>query len=146
MKSIINYFTKHRTAKVFILVSITAIFVCAFYYYSIAIMCYAAEIAQHNNEHTLVKKEEKSIKERIAIVSPEYKELLWNLAKCESRFNEFAVGINKGSIDRGVFQINNKFQKEVNDECAFNVECSTRWAVNEIKNGGLHQWACKTKI
>lgn len=47
-----------------------------------------------------------------------------------------------GSIDRGIFQINNKAHPEVSDACADNPACASR-AAYKISNGGTnwHPWS-----
>jgi hypothetical protein len=65
-------------------------------------------------------------------------ELLLIIAYCESRFKNI-----KGEIDnrdRGIFQINSQYNPSVSDDCAFDYECATKWAINEIKNGNIWKW------
>lgn len=65
------------------------------------------------------------------------------VAYCESRFEQFATHANKnGSIDRGVWQISNKFHKEVSDECSFNIRCSTSAAIKIFKQRNFKEWRC----
>ena len=73
-------------------------------------------------------------------------EILINLAKCESSLNKWAVGVNEGSIDRGLFQINSYWHSEVSPDVAFDVYASARWTNDMIKRGQGHQWTCWTKI
>ena len=61
---------------------------------------------------------------------------------CESKWNPEAMRINNGSIDRGLWQINSKFHKEVSNSCSFNYQCSTREAIKIIKKSGWTQWVC----
>ena len=62
---------------------------------------------------------------------------------CESKWNLDAVSVNKnGSIDRGLWQINNKFHPEVSNLCSFSLECSTQAAIKIIKKSGWGQWVC----
>jgi hypothetical protein len=73
--------------------------------------------------------------------------LLLKLSFCESSNNVKAIHINKdGSKDRGAFQWNSKYQPQVSDECAYNLECSTKEVILKIRNGGLSAWVCSTKI
>jgi septal ring factor EnvC (AmiA/AmiB activator) len=55
----------------------------------------------------------------------------------ESGRDPSAKGTNTdGSIDRGLWQINNKFHAEVTDDCAYDPVCATAAAL-KISNGGL---------
>lgn len=67
------------------------------------------------------------------------------IAECESKLNVDAINLNKGhSLDRGIFQINQKFHPEVTNECAFNAKCNIDAAYNIWrKNGNFNQWVCK---
>ncbi|HEY9828932.1 MAG TPA: hypothetical protein V6D26_00025 [Stenomitos sp.] len=58
---------------------------------------------------------------------------------CESSWNEKAVG-KVDKRDRGVFQINSRWNPDVTDECAFDAECSTKWFINELNNNRLWKW------
>ena len=69
-------------------------------------------------------------------------DLLLDLAYCESRYDPYALGNNGTSIDRGLFQINDYFQKQVKTECSMDVGCSTRWTINKLKQGGHNLWSC----
>jgi len=72
---------------------------------------------------------------------------LLRLAECESRFDPFAVNNNgRHGVDRGVFQINDKYHPEVSNECAFSVECATRWTMERINAGYQNEWACNSII
>lgn len=58
------------------------------------------------------------------------------IIQAESGGNSAARNVNTdGSIDRGLWQINNKAHPEVSDACAFNPECSTLAALR-ISNQG----------
>lgn len=51
-------------------------------------------------------------------------------------------GNSPASTDRGLFQINDYWHKEVSDACAFNAECNTKSAVRISGNGrSWSQWA-----
>lgn len=84
--------------------------------------------------------------DRILIASRGYKyqDYLIRLAYCESRHDEFSTQYinNSKGLDRGVFQINDYFHKEVSNECAFNVECATKWTMKMIDAGRQHEWMC----
>lgn len=58
------------------------------------------------------------------------------IAGAESSYNPHALGHNDdGSVDRGVFQINNRWHSEVSDADAFDIEKSAA-AAFKISNGG----------
>lgn len=74
---------------------------------------------------------------------PDY---LVKLAHCESRLDPKAVNDRNNkpahSKDRGLFQINNYWNKNVTDTQAFDPEFSTRWTIEKINEGKQHYWAC----
>lgn len=80
--------------------------------------------------------------DRIAEAYEFDRDLMHSLVWCESRYNPLAVGYNKGSVDRGLWQINSYWHREVSDECAFDVFCSSVWAMTYIKAHGANEWAC----
>jgi hypothetical protein len=71
---------------------------------------------------------------------------LVRLAKCESSLRPDATN-NKNnnpswSIDRGLFQINDYWHSNVSDECAFDIECSTKYTMDKINAGYQKLWVC----
>lgn len=67
--------------------------------------------------------------------------LACKVAKCESGLNPYAININtNGSIDRGVFQWNDKWHPEISDEEAFNVEIATKLFCQSVNDGHLSWW------
>lgn len=63
------------------------------------------------------------------------------VAKCESGLNPAAKNKNLNrTIDRGLFQWNDKWHPEITDVCAFDVECSTVAFCKAVKNKNLHWW------
>lgn len=71
---------------------------------------------------------------------------VYMLVHCESRWNPEAIYINKGgSVDRGLFQINNKYHPEVSNSCAWSWKCSTEQAIRIIKERGFGEWTCGVK-
>lgn len=65
------------------------------------------------------------------------------IAICESRLIATDSHRNKdGSIDRGLFQISDKWHKEVSNDCAYSASCSTKEAIRIIKKRGFGEWAC----
>jgi hypothetical protein len=73
-------------------------------------------------------------------------DLAVRVAKCESGLVVSATHSNdNGSIDRGLYQINNKAHPEVTDEQAFDPEFSTKFFCDAVKKGCLRWWnATKT--
>lgn len=73
-------------------------------------------------------------------------ELAVKVAKCESALIPNATNTNKnGTIDRGVFQWNNYYHPEVDDKCAFDVECATQKFCEALKSGNLSWWNASKK-
>lgn len=75
---------------------------------------------------------------------------LVRLAYCESRLDPLAVNDRnnnpKHSKDRGLFQISDYWHKNVPDSVAFDVEASTKWAMDKINNGGQGIWVCNRYV
>lgn len=73
-------------------------------------------------------------------------EFLVRLAKCESRLDPYAVNGNgnkpTSSVDRGLYQINDHWQRGVANDKAFDLEWATRWTINKLKAGGKSLWMC----
>lgn len=68
-------------------------------------------------------------------------DLAVRVAKAESSLQPTAYNENTtGSLDRGVFQWNNKYHPEITDECAFNVECATKAFCDAVNGGNLSWW------
>lgn len=68
------------------------------------------------------------------------------VAKCESGLNPGAKNVNtNGSVDRGVFQWNNRWHPEVTDEMAFDTEKATRAFCKAFKEGHLDWWNASKK-
>jgi hypothetical protein len=90
---------------------------------------------------------EMSVENQIRSIAKEmnfkWENYLVKLAWCESRFKPLALNNNGAyGIDRGLFQINDKYHKEVSNECSFSVACSTKWTINAINNGHQNWWVC----
>lgn len=67
------------------------------------------------------------------------KDLLCDVCGCESGFNIHAKLVNSPtSIDRGLFQWNNKYHPEITDDIAYDPEKTTRLACKAIKNHQAH--------
>ena len=78
---------------------------------------------------------------------PDY---LVKLAKCESSLRPNAIN-NKNnnpswSKDRGLFQINDYWHSNVTDECAFDVECATKYTMDKINAGYQKLWTCNNIV
>lgn len=65
---------------------------------------------------------------------------------CESNWNPNAIHQNKGSVDRGLWQINSVSHPEVTKTCAIDTNCSTINAIRIIKTSGWDQWVCNKLI
>lgn len=67
------------------------------------------------------------------------KDLACDIALCESGFDTHAIRVNSPrSVDRGLFQWNDKYHPEITDEIAFNPEKNARLACLAIKMGKAH--------
>ena len=76
-----------------------------------------------------------------------WSDYLVKLAYCESRLNPKATNDNgKYGLDRGIFQINNKYHPTVTDAQALDIDFATRWTINKINGGYQHLWACDSLI
>lgn len=64
------------------------------------------------------------------------------IIQCESSWNPKAFHQNKGSIDRGLWQLNSYFHPEVSKDCAYDTACSTIEAIRIIKSKGFGEWVC----
>ena len=79
----------------------------------------------------------------VELAGDTYPDYLIRLAWCESRFNPRCKHPNgRYGLDRGLFEINNKYHPEVSDKCAYSVDCSTGWTIKRIKDGQQGIWAC----
>lgn len=93
----------------------------------------------------MTKLSRQEIARRIREIAKEYgvdPELAVKVADCESGLNPRATNINKnGSVDRGLYQWNDRWHPEIADECAYNRYCSTRAFCRAVKNGHLDWWS-----
>jgi len=91
----------------------------------------------------------KTIKERIRDVAKDMSvdpDVAVRVAKCESGLDPQAVHKNAdGSLDRGLFQWNDKWHPEITDEIAFDVEKSTTAFCEAVKNNNLSWWSASEK-
>lgn len=68
-------------------------------------------------------------------------DLAVRVARCESSLNPKARNVNRlGSVDRGLYQWNDRYHPEVSEHCADNVECATRRFCMAVKEGHLDWW------
>jgi hypothetical protein len=76
---------------------------------------------------------------------PEARATAVAIAWHESRGNARALNDKNntpaGSRDRGLWQINDHWNPDVTDACAFDPECATAWAAGEYKARGWKAWA-----
>lgn len=69
------------------------------------------------------------------------------IAYCESRYNEYAINVNRdGSFDLGVFQINEKWHPTITRDCLFNSECNINEAFSILNKSGFKAWACNKYV
>ena len=57
----------------------------------------------------------------------------------ESQHHPDATG--DGGESRGLWQINRDWHPEVSDDCAYDVQCSTRWSLERIRDGYVDEWS-----
>lgn len=70
------------------------------------------------------------------------------IINCESRWDTQAINVNSkhGSVDLGLWQINNIFQK-VTPECSVDYRCATSKAIEIYKSrGNWSAWSCANKL
>jgi hypothetical protein len=57
----------------------------------------------------------------------------------ESQWDPTKTGDDGNS--RGLWQISSIWHPEVSDACAYNVECSTNWSLEQILHGHIEEWS-----
>ena len=73
-------------------------------------------------------------------------DLALRVARCESGLNPAAKNVNTNkTIDRGVFQWNDKWHPEISDGCAYDTERATRAFCKAFKEGHLDWWNATKK-
>ena len=83
---------------------------------------------------------------RIARINGVDENLAVRVARCESGLNPKAINVNTtGSKDRGVFQWNDYYHKEITDEMAFDVEIATNLFCKAVKDGNISWWNASKK-
>lgn len=91
-----------------------------------------------------------TVEEKIRQIAKEegfkWPDYLVRLADCESKLGKYkhnkAGNYPQGSVDRGVFMINNYWHPEVSDEQAHDLEWATKWTIKRINAGFQHEWSC----
>lgn len=86
-----------------------------------------------------MEKKEKTVQEQIAEHAGKHTKLALAVSFCESSWRPDVRG-KVDKRDRGLYQINKRWNPDVSDECAFSVECSTKWFVKEVEKGRLWKW------
>jgi len=109
-----------------------------FVYVNSGVLFVSHEIYIDNTQAVTVEKVETTEEtiRRVAGSFPEV-ETLVKIAFCESSFDRLAE--NKVSTAKGIFQIMNVHGLTAIER--FNVETSTKWAVNEVTKNGFKAWA-----
>lgn len=72
------------------------------------------------------------------------------IAKYESWFQEKNFYVNTkgeyaGTVDRGLWMLNDHFHAEISDDCAYDGICSTIQAIRIMKTRGFNEWTCYKK-
>lgn len=100
-------------------------------------------IAKNGQNIQVSEEKPEEIIRRVALEMGVDPELAVRVARCESNLDPKARNVNSpDSIDRGIFQINNKWHPEVSDEQADDVEFSARFFCQAVKDGHLNWWDC----
>ena len=50
------------------------------------------------------------------------------------------------SVDRGTLMINSFWHDEVLDDCAYDLDCATRWTMDRINKGYQKEWMCDAHV
>lgn len=100
----------------------------------------------HAKEIEVPETVEQTIRRLAKEANFQWPDYLVRLANCESYLNPFETNakgnVPVGSVDRGVFGINDYWHKEVSDEVAFNLEAATKWTMDWINKGHQNEWMC----
>jgi len=68
--------------------------------------------------------------------------VMYAIAMAESRFRPNATNVNKnGSIDRGIFQVNDKFHPKLTNDLAFSFKENIDYAIKLMKRSGFTPWS-----
>ena len=105
--------------------------------YEIVEKAYQTVVEVHNT-----KAEEPSIKDYLIAearkAGVDENKVIW-IVEHESMYNLQAIG--DGGHSRGLWQIHQPSNPEVTIECAFDLECSTKWSLKQIKQGHINKWS-----
>ena len=101
-----------------------------------------------------IEAEELTVEEQIRAIAKEknfrWENYLVRLARCESTLDPLATNDKnnypKDSVDRGLFMINDYWHAEVSNDCAFDVRCSTEFAIDLINAGRQSEFVCDRLI
>ena len=98
-------------------------------------------------EESAVQSPEEIIRQIAQEHNFQWPDYLIRLADCESKLNQFALN-NNGihGIDRGIFQINDRYQPQISNECAFDIRCATEFTMEKINQGFQELWMCNDII
>ena len=69
--------------------------------------------------------------------------LMLAVVKCESNFNPQAIGDHGRA--KGLWQIWTSLHP-ISEDCAFDADCSTEWAIRQIADGRGSLWTCWRKL
>jgi hypothetical protein len=70
-------------------------------------------------------------------------ERLLKVIDCESKFDQYAINVNKGgSVDRGIAQWNDYFHSNMTNEQAFDLDYSINKMIDYWNDGKQGLWAC----
>jgi len=100
-----------------------------------------ALLAKTDEKKTPRRKINEQIIRKVAKEEQVDPDLAVRVATCESNLDDQAINTNeKGSQDRGLFQINDKYHPEVSDADAFNPITATTFFCKAFKEGHLSWW------
>lgn len=71
---------------------------------------------------------------------------IMDIVKCESGFKNITHVNRDGSYDRGYWQLNSFSHSEVSDDCAYNLQCSTKEALRILRERGMREWVCDSIV
>lgn len=124
-----------------IMFAFTLTFVGVRHVYEVIEKAYQTVIEVHNTKADEPKTKEE-IKNYLITearkIGVDEKKVIW-IVEHESMYNLQAIG--DGGHSRGLWQIHEPSNPEVSIECAFSLECSTKWSLKEIKKGNIWKWS-----
>jgi hypothetical protein len=154
-----HYWTKTRKQQL----TYWKILACAFFASTILLGAVGTHtlkvMGQETGDVTFIRKEivipePETVEQQIRRIAQEenfkWPDWLVKIANCESRLNPFATNGKgnspAGSVDRGIFMINSYWHKEISDECAFDITCSTKFAIKLTMSGKQSEFICDNLI